>query len=470
MVKKQSKFIFIFRNLFSALFDALSLGAALILGYWLWVMFPWHGNYQPFWDYVLLIFVLIPLGLWIFSSVGLYKSEVGILGIEEQCLILKGIWVLYTLSFAITFFYRDIAFSRLATLYSIVFAILFVSVERYSLRRLFSWLNQHGLGVRNAVIYGAGYQGQRLERWVRQSPKLGIKVIGYLDDEIQKLVKKPHRSLLGGFEDLGNVLKEKNVEILFITNRSLDEESVIGIFQKCRDLGLQCFVIPSLYQFHVEYAQLFNIGGIPLMGFRQGVTRGYYPVIKRGLDLVLGSFLLLLALPLMLMMAAAMKKASRQSVFFKQTRIGKDGKPFTMLKFRTLKSEGDAISPELKEEKAVFLPFGKFLRKSGLDELPQLFHVIKGEMSLIGPRPEMPFIVEKYGPLERERLTAKPGITGLWQISEDRKKLLIHENMDYDLYYIERLGFNLDLAILFHTGWTVLKRLFSAPARVFPTT
>jgi len=99
---------------------------------------------------------------------------------------------------------------------------------------------------------------------------------------------------------------------------------------------------------------------------------------------------------------------------------------------------------------------------SGLDEIPQLFNVLKGEMSLVGPRPEMPFLVEKYGPLEKERLTVQPGITGLWQISEDRKRLLIHENMDYDLYYMENMGFNLDLAILLKTFFAVFKRIYPA--------
>jgi lipopolysaccharide/colanic/teichoic acid biosynthesis glycosyltransferase len=121
------------------------------------------------------------------------------------------------------------------------------------------------------------------------------------------------------------------------------------------------------------------------------------------------------------------------------------------------------ISPELLAASPAtpLHPFQRFLRRSGLDEIPQIINVLKGDMSMIGPRPEMPFIVKGYGSLERERLTVKPGITGLWQISEDRKRLLIHENMDYDLYYIEHLSFNLDLAILMQTVFVVLKRLFN---------
>lgn len=133
-----------------------------------------------------------------------------------------------------------------------------------------------------------------------------------------------------------------------------------------------------------------------------------------------------------------------------------------MLKFRTLRpaSRKDEVSPELQKGSKKLNPFFALLRRTGLDELPQLINVLRGEMSIVGPRPEMPFIVDKYGPLERERLNIKPGITGLWQISKERKKLFIHENMDYDLYYVEHLSFNLDLAILVKTIWTVLSRIF----------
>lgn len=452
-----------FRTLLVALCDFLSLESALLAGYWLWITFPWHGHYQPFSDFSLILWILPPLGLVVFKSVDLYKPEGGILGVEEQSHILKGIWILYVASFAISFFYRGVHFSRLAVFYSIFIAISLISLVRFLIRHLFGWLNGKGIGVRNAIIYGAGYHGQRLERWIRQSPKLGIRVVGYLDDEIGRLTKKPAvPAFLGGMEELKKIAHSRNIVLLFIAHRKLDETKIVPIFQLCRELGIQCWAIPSFYQFHIERAELSNIGGIPLMGFRQSLGRGSYLWAKRTLDIVLALLLLFITGPLLCFLALAIRLTSSEPVLFRQVRIGRQGRRFTVFKFRTLKTLGrkDEISPELRRGRDHFLPLGKFLRRTGFDELPQLWNVLKGEMSLIGPRPEMPFIVEKYGPLEHERLTVKPGITGLWQISEDRKRLLIHENMDYDLYYVEHFSFNLDLAILMKTVVTVTARFF----------
>lgn len=445
-----------------AVLDFFCFQTALLAGYWLWVLFPWHGHYQFFSEFALIVWVLPAIGIVVFKAIGLYKPEMGVIGVQEQSLIFKAIWIIYLLVFALSFFYRETHFSRLATFYSIFIAIFLISVERYFVRHFFIWLNQKGIAVRTALIYGAGYHGQRLERWIRQSPQLGIRVLGFLDDDIERLTKKPETPpWLGTCSELRKIVAKKNIALLFIAHRQLEEAKVIEIFQLCRNLNVQCWAIPSLYQFHVERVQLQNIGGIPLLGFRGEFGRRSYLTVKRILDLMISFVLLLLAVPLMIFISLSILLTSGPPVFFQQVRVGLDGKKFTMFKFRTLKhsTRKDEISPELKRDAKMATPFGASLRRTGLDELPQLINVLRGEMSLVGPRPEMPFLVEKYGPLERERLTVKPGITGLWQISDDRKRLLIHENMDYDLYYVEHSSFNLDLAILVKTFFVIGSRV-----------
>jgi exopolysaccharide biosynthesis polyprenyl glycosylphosphotransferase len=442
--------------------DFICLVIALVLGYWLWVTFPWHGRYQPFEDFVLIIWIAAPIGLIVFNAVGLYKQEMGVMGVQEQSLIFKAVFMIYVVILSLTFFYREIEFSRLSIFYSFFIAILFVSTERFLLRHLNQRLNAKGIAVRNAVIYGAGYHGQRLERWIRQSPQLGIRVLGFLDDHLETLMKKPQAfMLLGKLEDLKNLARRKNIRLLYIAYRNLNEEKVMKIFRLCHELGIQCWAIPSFYKFHVEKAELQTIGGIPLVGFKQSFERRIYGRVKRFLDILMASLLLVLTAPFMAAVMTALICTSGRPMFFKQTRIGQNGKKFILYKFRTLRAGGqkDQISPELQKGGDTTTPLGAFLRRTGLDELPQLINVVKGDMSLVGPRPEMPFIAEHYGPLEKERLSVKPGITGLWQISDDRKRLLIHENMDYDLYYIEHLSFNLDLAILLKTVWVVFRRL-----------
>ncbi len=450
-------------KVFVGCLDFLCFQAALLVGFWLWISFPWHGNYQYFSDYSLILWILPPIAIVVFNAVGLYEPEMGVIGVQEQSLIFKAVWIVYFIVFAASFFYREVSFSRLATFYSIFIALFFLSLARLFIRALFSWLNRKGIASRYAFIFGAGYHGQRLERWIRQSPQLGIQVVGFLDNDVEKLTKKPEApAYLGPLSDLKSLAEANKISLLFIAHRQLNEEQIVDIFQRCRDLGIQCWAIPSLYRFRVEKVQLRNIGGIPLVGFREAFSRRSYIVVKRGLDIIIGSLLLLIALPLMGAIAIGIYVTAGQPIFFKQTRVGIHGKKFVMYKFRTLKQrKKDELSPELQKDAApAYLPMGKILRRTGLDELPQLINVLGGEMSLVGPRPEMPFLVEKYDFLERERLTVKPGITGLWQVSEDRKRLLIHENMDYDLYYIEHLSFNLDLAILAKTFTTIVKRLF----------
>jgi len=445
--------------------DFFSFQVALALGYLLWVRFPWHGHWQYFSEFAIIFGILPPLAIIVFKAIGLYKPEMGMIGVYEQSSIFRGIWITYFTVVAFSFFYRSIEFSRLATLYSMFFAIVFVSVERLLIRRLYAFLNRRGIGVRHAVIYGAGFNGQRLERWIQQSPQLGIRVMGFLDDELQNLTKQPENiRVLGGIDQLEDLAASHQVDLLFLAHRELKEDKVVEILQLCRLLNVRCWVIPSLFHFHVERVELQNIGGIPLVGFREQFGRNSYEMVKQVMDRFTAAILVLILSPVIFFVAAGVYLTLGRPIFFQQVRIGKNDKKFIIYKFRTLKAPqgGQAMSPELesKQGKPKIQAFVAFLRKTGLDEIAQLFNVLKGEMSLVGPRPEMPFIVEKYGPLEKERLTVRPGITGLWQISADRKRLLIHENMDYDLYYVEHMGFNLDLAILVKTAFSVLKRLF----------
>jgi lipopolysaccharide/colanic/teichoic acid biosynthesis glycosyltransferase len=166
---------------------------------------------------------------------------------------------------------------------------------------------------------------------------------------------------------------------------------------------------------------------------------------------------LLVSLPLFVIVSVLIKRESPGPVLFVQRRIGKDGKPFLMRKFRTMHQHmsGDAPTPNSPYDPRI-TRIGRWLRRYSLDELPQFINVLLGDMSAVGPRPEMPFIVEKYGPLDRERLRVKPGITGLWQISYARQ-MAIHDNLDYDLYYIEHQSVLLDLVILALTGFAVVK-------------
>jgi lipopolysaccharide/colanic/teichoic acid biosynthesis glycosyltransferase len=184
-----------------------------------------------------------------------------------------------------------------------------------------------------------------------------------------------------------------------------------------------------------------------------------YMAFKRCLDVGLSALLILLTLPMWLLVALLVRLDSRGPVFFRQERTGQSGKQFVMLKFRSMVAHAPKYerSPESSSDERI-TRVGRFLRKTSLDELPQLLNVLVGDMSLVGPRPEMPYVTDAYTPLERRRLTVPQGLTGLWQLSGDRK-FVIHEAIEYDLYYIENRGIFLDFAILLHTLFFSMKGL-----------
>jgi len=174
-------------------------------------------------------------------------------------------------------------------------------------------------------------------------------------------------------------------------------------------------------------------------------------VAKRLLDIVVSALLIALSAPIWAMLAIAIRMESKGPIFFHQTRIGRNGQPFEILKFRSMRVDAPkyARSPDEKNDPRI-TRVGRFLRKTSCDEVPQLINVLMGDMSLVGPRPEMPFITEEYGPLEATRLTVPQGITGFWQLSADRR-YAIHQSIEYDLYYIQNRSVLLDVAVLLHT-------------------
>jgi len=194
-----------------------------------------------------------------------------------------------------------------------------------------------------------------------------------------------------------------------------------------------------------------DLDGVLLASFGAAPHRSAYEVAKRTFDVILSLLLGLVAIPIFLGVAVLIKLDSRGPILFRQQRIGRAGVPFAMFKFRTMAATAPAYecSPRDSNDPRI-TRIGRFLRRSSLDELPQLMNVLRGEMSLVGPRPEMPFIVARYTAQERARLAVLPGVTGLWQLSGDRN-YMIHDNIEYDLYYIQHRNFFMDTALLLHT-------------------
>ncbi len=326
-------------------------------------------------------------------------------------------------------------------------------------------LHAKGHGVRKVVIYGAGYTGRRVFSALARSPKLGLHPVAIVDDEaaavgarVFELAYRRERSVpIKSGPITKELLQESRANLVVIAIPSLGREKFVDILNTTAAAGASLAFVPNHYVPFDLWVEHADIDGLLLASFRSPTQRNLYTACKRLADVVLGLALMALLAPVAAVIAALVKSDSHGPVLFIQKRIGRHGIPFNIYKFRTMYTDTPPYnySPLASEDPRI-TRVGRFLRRTSLDEIPQVINVLLGNMSLVGPRPEMPFIVDSYTPRHRLRLQVKPGITGLWQLSADRD-LLIHENIEYDLYYIRNRSFFMDVAILLHTAFFFMR-------------
>lgn len=348
--------------------------------------------------------------------------------------------------------------ARLTLILSFVCIWMSMMVSRFISFKVIQALHRRGIGNRNVMIYGAGPAGQRLLQKFHLVPTLGLNLVGFLDDdEALPGSRIQGAEVLGTFDDLEDLAGRHKVSEVFVANPDVTDERIIEIVSELDRLGLRYHVVPHFYHILSFKMRLETLDSIPLITREERLVPLHTLFAKRAMDIIVSLLVLTLCAPLFIIPAILIKRQSPGPVLFRQVRIGRGGRPFVMYKFRTMHHHmsGDEPSPDSASDPRI-TQIGRWLRRYSLDELPQFFNVLKGEMSVVGPRPEMEFIVRNYSALDRERLRVKPGVTGLWQVSYARE-LSIHENLDYDLYYVENHSFLLDLVILPLTVFAVLK-------------
>lgn len=443
--------------------DAATIVMSFLAAYWLWTLIGpivAIDLYEPeslnrYYSFVGVTLITTLVGLEVH---GLYQAHRSLMNVREFELILKtwGKACLFTLG--ILFLAQQLYFSRGVFVLTWSCLLVFMLVQRYGFFKFNNYLRRKGFVETTALIYGAGVVGRKLMEKFKQSPKLGYHVAGFIDDNGSITGKTVLGApVLGGFSNLRETILSTGATKLFIALPQVPSKVVVDIMNVCRETGCEFQIVPSLYDIVIQRVKITEVEGIPLIGMTEPKYSFKTQVAKRIFD-VIASLLLVVGLsPLLIAIALIVKFTSKGPVFFVQKRVGQNGRRFRFFKFRSMKVDSPvyAITPQSGNDPRI-TPIGRFLRRSSLDELPQLFNVIIGDMSLVGPRPEMPFIVDQYNDLHRQRLNVKPGITGLWQISADRK-IAIHENMDYDMYYINNQSFLLDMVLLAKTVTSCIK-------------
>jgi exopolysaccharide biosynthesis polyprenyl glycosylphosphotransferase len=360
-------------------------------------------------------------------------------------------------------FFARADYSRITLFLALALLLPLLLLGRLFFFKLNQYLYVHGIHVSPALIFGAGTTGRLLFQSIAHTPKLGYKIIGFFDTDpaykknIQDLSVNSSNDtihLLNSIEQCLQVIEQENVQDIFLSKSLYDEqgEQLQQLLALCHNCRIRLHAVPYLQHLFTEQVFLNDINGIPLISFREMPVGRMESFCKRSFDLLLCCPILLFTAPIMAVIALLIKLNSTGPLFFKQPRVGKNSTPFTMYKFRTMYANTPDFqhSPTSNDDPRITRT-GKWLRKTSLDELPQIFNVLQGSMSLVGPRPEMEFIVKnQYNNLYRQRLRVKPGITGIWQISADRTRE-IHEDISYDLFYIANRSLLLDILILIRT-------------------
>jgi len=395
---------------------------------------------------------------------GAYKPVNSLLRIRETERILRVTVQAFFMVFLVSFFFSQL-FSRWVVLLAVIFVPLLVIAEKQLVFVIIRNLHSRGYGLRNVLIYGAGLTGRRVFSAIVRSPKLGMNPVALVDDD-EKLVgdavfeygytRERSVSVIAG-PLTSNLIRDRNVSLVVVGIPSLSPNRLKEVGADAFAAGANVAFVPQLSWGSETSSDYVDIDGVLITSLGLAERKRYYEAAKRVFDFCISSVLMGFTLPLWAVLTLLIRSESEGPALFIQTRVGREGRPFKFYKFRTMRVDTPkyALHPTGTDDPRV-TRIGRWLRRSSLDELPQLINVLKGEMSLVGPRPEMPFIVERYNDLHRQRLQVIPGLTGLWQLSADRS-FQIHENIQYDLYYIRHRSFFMDLAILLHTAVFAMK-------------
>ncbi len=447
-------------------FDACFIGASVLVAYWFRFESGWlqvvaiHKGAPPPMAYY---FQVIPLMgfIWMLTlrGVGLYRIENNVTLETALNLSKAGFIALIATLGAIFFFYHKHPYSRWVMPLSCAISVVLLFIDRFAIQRFKAAVQQYGVGISHVAVVGFNTTTQQFIHVIQEKADNGYKFIGVILGEQPPSQPIPHH-VLGDFTGVRSLVQKYQINELFITSPAISHAEILRIVGACEGLSIQIHVLPDLYEVMIGQTRVTEFDGIPVVKLKELPLQGWRGLIKRGMDLLLSGLALIISSPLMLAIAIAVKFTSPGKVIFRQERIGRDGKPFYIYKFRSMQEDAEAgvghtwaATDDPRQTR-----LGGFLRRWGLDELPQFFNVLKGDMSLVGPRPEMSGLINDFSksiPHYLDRHRVKCGLTGWAQVNGLRGNTSLEERIRYDLHYIENWSIGFDIKILLKTLWEI---------------
>ncbi|MBN1596050.1 sugar transferase [candidate division FCPU426 bacterium] len=432
--------------------DGATLVAAFLLAYALRVRLPFFIQIQPLGEYLTPALVLIVLSMVIFIQQGLYRDVRDLSMLEEYAKIIKALAYAFLLALGLTFFFKFYEKSRVLVLLYWLLAVVLITVARFVYYQTMKQLRARGWNQISVAVVGSEKKIKAVQDLLQKHAQLGYHVAATL--VLPKAGPKQLRRLID--QEILARFQRREIEAVIVSDTVKNYQHLLEVNEIFDEYGIP----------HRHVSEAFDLVGFKastvegleglINSLAEGQVGGGKKVLKRFFDEVFAILIILLTSPLWVAIMLAIKLDSPGPVFFRQERIGYQGRKFLLYKFRSMFVETPKYAPTPRQQRDPRITrVGKFLRRMSLDELPQVLNVIKGDMSMVGPRPEMAFMLEKYKPIYRYRLLVLPGLTGLWQVSGRSEKPL-EENIKYDLYYIKNQSLLLDLVIFLRTIPTVL--------------
>lgn len=414
--------------------------------------------------YMAVAFVILPLYWLLFKLHGLYRFRLNLSLLEVLPQIFSAITEASLMLLAATIFvFPVIHYSRNVIVISWVCAIICVSLFRLIIYMLQKSGRRRGRYVKNTLVLGAGSVGISSARKLTRYPELGLNFVGFLDENPSPMPEELESyPVFGDYDRLEQVLEENNIQHMVVAFSRDRHDKVVELMERCFPYKVDFTIVPRLYEVFSDRVGVEHIRGLPVVGLQRSSISGLQGLVKRSMDIALSLLVLVILSPLLLIVAVLVKLESPGPVLYRQIRLGKNEKPFEMLKFRSMREDSEneknswTTSSDARRTRV-----GKVIRPLAIDELPQLINVIKGDMSLVGPRPEQPDFVREFSrkyPSYSSRHRIRPGLTGWAQINGLRGDTDIGERVEYDIYYIENWSPWFDIKIMLKTLLAFINR------------
>lgn len=448
MIKENQKVL----NQINALTDVLVFFPCMLLAYFIrFTIFVGDSGHISVSYYMYTLLYSAPLFWLVYGLAGLYDSFRSKNFLAEFSLLLRCNIIMFGLSLAFFFVFKEFHLSRWTLLIFFTLATLAVAAKRWILRCILRTMREKGYNLKHVLLVGCGEQARAYCRAVQADRTLGYQIDYYLAPHDTL----PALSYLGGYEAIAKVLSRINPDEVVIALEADEYAYLQNIITNSEKNGVKVSLIPFYNNFMPARPVIDEIGDVSLVNIRHiPLDNIGHAFLKRSIDIIGSLLLIILFSPLMLFAAVGVKLSSPGPILFKQKRVGRGKKPFYMYKFRSMRVNDKQTTGWSTDNDPRKTKFGSFIRKFSIDELPQFFNVLKGDMSLVGPRPELPFFVNQFResiPLYMIKHQVRPGITGWAQVNGFRGDTSIKARIEHDIYYIENWSLLFDIKILFLT-------------------